>query len=355
MGSRPLKEIIDPKEALELGKNLVFDEKKHEDAIPYFERAIELCPKYIDAWMRKGKAVRLLGISRWNEALACFEQAIQLTQDKSVEKWRRERFSGEAWFEKGKLLNKMGTPEEAGKALREAIKYEKKRKKDGSSPLWYGIGCEFLILGDTRKGQDCFREAVNILDHRIRKHAYGYQDREWLVEDIRKTTECYNKFLEAFSKGAVLASQGKGQEALEYFDRAMTARFGSMSDAVIGRGVGAWLSKGTTLIRLKRYEEALKCFEDTTRRFPFNAKAWLYKGELLNQAGRDEKALESFDRVIQLDPNLVKGWVGKAIVLANLKKGQEALMCIDRAIQLDPADVEILKTKEMIQHALKKG
>jgi tetratricopeptide (TPR) repeat protein len=355
MDSRPPKEIVDPKEALKIGKDLIIDENKYTDAIPYFERAIELNPKYIDAWMEKGRVVRTLAISRWNEALACFDRAIKLTQEKSIEEWKRERFSGEVWYERGKLLNRIEKPEEAAEALREAVKYEKKMKKAGSSSLWYEIGCEFLILGNPKKSQDCFREALNIVGHRIRMHADGYQQREWLVRDITKTVDNYNQFLEAFSKATVLASHGKGQESLGYFDEAMKAPFRNASEAVIGRGKGAWFGKGTTLIRLGRFEEALKCFEDITRRFPFDTKGWLYKGELENKAGRDKAALDSFNQVIQLDPNLVKGWVGKAIILTNLKKGQEALMCIDRAIQLDPADAEILKTKEMIQQALGKG
>ena len=355
MGNRPPKEIVDPKEALKIGRKLISDKEKYTDAIPYFERAIELNPKYVEAWMKKGRAAGALASSRWNEALACFNQAINLTQDKSIEKWKREMFSGTAWYERGKLLIKMEKPEEAAEALREAVKYEKKRKKAGSHYVWYGIGCEFLILGDPKKCQECFRKAINILDHSIRMQAVGHHYREWLVKDINKAVENYNQFLEAFSKGTVLASQGKSQEALGYFDEAMKARFRSASDAVIGRGKGAWFAKGTTLIRLGRFEEALKCFADATQRFPFDAKGWLYKGELQNKAGRDKAALASFNEVIQLDPNLVKGWIGKAIVLANLKKSQEALMCIDRAIQLDPSDAEILKTKEMIQQALEKG
>ncbi|MFX0097801.1 MAG: tetratricopeptide repeat protein [Candidatus Hodarchaeota archaeon] len=355
MGSRPPKEIMDPKEAFEIAKNLYLDEKKHEDAIRYFEQAIDLNPKYIDAWMWKGSVLRLLDVSRWNEALACFEQAIQLTQDKSVEKGKRERYSGQAWLEKGRLLNEMGKPEEAKKALREAINSEKKRKKDGSDSTWRDIGCEFLVLGDPQRGQDCFREAIKIAEHNVKNHRYSYERYKLLFDNIKRTGESYNKFLDSFSKGAVLASQGKDQEALEHFDRAITCHEKDLYHATLGRGMGAWFNKGTTLIRLKRDKEALECFEVVTRRFPFNSKAWLQKGVLLSRFGRDEEALKSFDRVIQLDPNLVKGWIGKAIVLTNLKKGQEALMCIDRAIQLDPADAEILKTKEMIQQALRRG
>ncbi|MFP3159458.1 MAG: protein kinase family protein [Hydrogenobaculum sp.] len=97
-----------------------------------------------------------------------------------------------------------------------------------------------------------------------------------------------------------------------------------------------WHRKGLELQKLKRYNEALKCFDKATQLEPNNANYWYSKGILLKYLNRYEEALQSFDKAIQLEPNNALYWANKGFVLGNLGRHEEALQCFDKVIQLKP-------------------
>jgi len=62
-----------------------------------------------------------------------------------------------------------------------------------------------------------------------------------------------------------------------------------------------WHRKGLELQKLKRYNEALKCFDKATQLEPNNANYWNDKGILLKYLNRYEEASQCFDKAIQLE------------------------------------------------------
>ena len=52
---------------------------KFEEALPCFEEAIELDPRNAVAWL--GKGMSLLNLHRFEEALPCFDKSIELDPD----------------------------------------------------------------------------------------------------------------------------------------------------------------------------------------------------------------------------------------------------------------------------------
>lgn len=64
------------------GLNFSF-QQNYYDAIECYEKAIEINPKYAEAWYNKGNAFMNLrriekNINRYNDAIQCFDQAIQI-------------------------------------------------------------------------------------------------------------------------------------------------------------------------------------------------------------------------------------------------------------------------------------
>jgi tetratricopeptide (TPR) repeat protein len=76
------------------------DVGRHNEALECFDRAIELEGGDPDIWLDKGKSLIKLG--RNEEALKCYDKAIEL---------RKDNFH--MWFEKGKALLEIGRPDEA--------------------------------------------------------------------------------------------------------------------------------------------------------------------------------------------------------------------------------------------------
>jgi len=62
-----------------------------------------------------------------------------------------------------------------------------------------------------------------------------------------------------------------------------------------------WHRKGLELQKLKRYNEALRCFDKATQLEPNNANYWYSKGILLKYLNRYEEASQCFDKATQLE------------------------------------------------------
>lgn len=90
---------------------------------------------------------------------------------------------------------------------------------------------------------------------------------------------------------AVLADNGRLEDAVDYYDGALTLRPGS---------IGAKISKGLALTELGRFEEALGLFEESLEEEPDMEDAQIGKGFALLGLGRTEEALgiEAFTRKV---------------------------------------------------------
>jgi tetratricopeptide (TPR) repeat protein len=49
---------------------------RSNEAIPYFDKALQLNPNFPAAWYNKGYTLHLLG--KYNEAIQCYDKALQL-------------------------------------------------------------------------------------------------------------------------------------------------------------------------------------------------------------------------------------------------------------------------------------
>ena len=101
---------------------------------------------------------------------------------------------------------------------------------------------------------------------------------------------------------------------------------------------GSYLIKAGGFAAMKRFEEALRVYEEGIRLAPSDAGGfYLRKGGILaHDVGRLPEALEAFDQAIQLDSTSSEPCIQKAHVLYRQDKYQEALDVLDRAIQRNP-------------------
>ncbi len=56
--------------------NLLYSQGKYEEAIPYYDAAIEMSPSYIRPWYNKGNALYVLG--RYEEAIKCYDKILEI-------------------------------------------------------------------------------------------------------------------------------------------------------------------------------------------------------------------------------------------------------------------------------------
>ncbi len=136
-----------------------------------------------------------------------------------------------------------------------------------------------------------------------------------------------------------------------------------------GGSAEAWNSKGSVLVKLYRFREAISCFDEAIRIDPNYDLAWSAKAVAINSLfalqeanlGELKEALKYVGEAIKLNPNssyakdlkqaifekiqensvgvpLFKEWFGKGCAFWESGKYQEAISCYDEAIKINPKD-----------------
>ncbi|KPJ58283.1 MAG: hypothetical protein AMS15_08795 [Planctomycetes bacterium DG_23] len=140
-------------EALNNKGNALYFLARYQEAIAYFDRALELTDNRApEAWNNKGNALAELG--RCEEAIECYDYALQLRPDYP-----------EAWNNKGNTLTKFGRHEEAVKCLGTALKI----KKDYPE-AWYNMAVGLAELRDKENCIKTLKKAMK-LRPRLKDHA----------------------------------------------------------------------------------------------------------------------------------------------------------------------------------------
>jgi len=129
----------------------------------------------------------------------------------------------------------------------------------------------------------------------------------------------------------VCAQRNQLPEAVEWLKRALR---------VNNRLVSLHLSLGEALIELKRFEEALACFQSVVEIDPADAESFFSAGVLAWKLGRLDKALEFFYRTTRLSPEFVQGHLYQGNMLMMLNRSNEALDCYEKVLTIDPASVD---------------
>ncbi|HEV7129378.1 MAG TPA: toll/interleukin-1 receptor domain-containing protein, partial [Ktedonobacterales bacterium] len=120
---------------------------------------------------------------------------------------------------------------------------------------------------------------------------------------------------QAWERGKGLRAQGRFQEALTAYERAIS---------LDSRNATYWNSKGVALGNLKRPSEALAAYEQALALDPKYTFAWTGKGNALRALQRPAEALAAFEQALTLDPKYTFAWNNKINLLGNLGRKAEA-------------------------------
>jgi tetratricopeptide (TPR) repeat protein len=335
--------------------------RRYQEAIACFDKAIEINPNYAKVWCEKGICLGYL--AKYDEAIECFDKALEIDPNEL-----------KPWFSKGVSLGILGKNEEAIPCFDKAIEIN-----PNYAMAWSEKGLSLRYLGRNQEAIECYNRALEINPN----YAKVWSDKGAILADLAKyeeaiecydksiefnpneampwrnkaqslghlgkyeeAIECYNKSLEInpndtlvlINKGVSLDHLGKHEEAIEFYDKALEI---NPNDAI------TYCNKGVSLEDLGKHEEAIECYDKALEINPNDAMAWSEKGLSLRNLGKHEEAIECFDKALSIDPNSSKAWKAKASSLAYLGKHEEAIECFDKAIRIDQNDVEAWYSKGM--------
>lgn len=220
------------------------------EALAYFDRALELTPRYEPAWSNKGNA--LDGLGRSEEALACYDHALTLNP----------RFEP-AWSNKGSTLDGLGRSQDALACYDHALKLNPHDEK-----AWYNKGKSLSRLEQYEEALACYEQAL-ALNPRFEEAWYNKGNAFYRLERYEDAITCYEQAL-----------------------------------ALNPHLKQAWYNKGNALYRLERYEDALTCYDRVIALDPSDEQVWFNKGVILARSFDDDRgALACFEEAKRLGMN----------------------------------------------------
>jgi len=161
--------------------------------------------------------------------------------------------------------------------------------------------------------------------------------------------------------GAVLKEQGRLQEAVESFDKAIQLK-PDYVEAYYNRGVlfqelgklekakqsydqaiqlkhdytEAYNNCGVALQDLGQFREAMSYFDQAIRQNSDYAQAYNNRGVTLKGLGRLEEAMQNCDKAIQIKPDYTEAYINRGNVFKEMQLLEPALNSYNKAKQLNP-------------------
>jgi tetratricopeptide (TPR) repeat protein len=114
------------------------------------------------------------------------------------------------------------------------------------------------------------------------------------------------------------------------------------------------VSLGTTLQEQGRYEEALKVFDKAIQLSPDNAELWRQRGDILVQLQRHDQALPSYQHVLTLNPDHPDALYKSGVLLGQFERYGEAIAYLDRSDKALPNHAPTLQARARTLFNLKR-
>ena len=115
-----------------------------------------------------------------------------------------------------------------------------------------------------------------------------------------------------------------------------------------------WLERGNQLWRSRRYDEAVKAFDEAIKQKPaFVYLAYYGKGLALARQGKLKESIAALEQAVKLKPDFVAAWEFQSVSHRELNQLDKALVTINKAIQLQPENPNLYNEKGVILENLK--
>jgi tetratricopeptide (TPR) repeat protein len=173
-------------------------QKKYEEAIGFYNAALEIAPAHIESLFNKGVILQMLG--RVDEALDCYNQVIELNPN-----------DPEIWGNRGIALRTLGRVEDAIDSYDQGL-----RINPADASLWSNKGIALRSTGRIKEAIECYDKALE-----VNPRDAGVWSNKGVVLGsmglLKEAIECYDKAL-ALDPGRRLASKNR-EIALKELER----------------------------------------------------------------------------------------------------------------------------------------
>ena len=229
-----------------------------EEALTAINNSLELDPKSSSKW--HFKATILSELDRKDEAVEAFDEGLRLNPE-----------NADNWLWKANLLVEMKRYNESQEAYDKAIELIAENNSEDLALDWLSKGWALNKTGRTDEAQAAFQKSLEFYETAISGN----------TGNIRLLQQ----------KGLVLFELGRYDEAIEAYDQVLK---NSLSLEFDTTAVSAWIGKGDSLRLQGKNEEALEAYNKAIDLGPHYSNAWHGRGEAQKAMGQVGNAGMSF-------------------------------------------------------------
>lgn len=345
------------------------------------------------------KAIALMDLERFEEAIPILDDALKYTDDKEglkiihlhlgVSYYRLMELDNAIWeFEKAReygddstiLLNLANCYDMANQKEKALETYKELSKRE---PYNQEIIQKIENLKRENNGKDLLSESnFNSIDE-----AFLQGNIYWQQEEYEKAIEAFDFITDIMpnhppswhNKGFSYYQLGRYDEAMKNFDEALkynpNSQYSMFYKSSIYMEEGDfenaedWIVKALMispnepqflnnyiyiLTQLGKYEQAIDVANKSLIIEPDRDDIYNYKGLALSNLNRLEEAIECYDKALKINPNNIDALNSKGVALDNLNRSDEAIECYDKALKINPNYSEVWNNKGFTLNKLNK-
>ena len=238
----------------------------------------------------------------------------------------------EVYIQKATILSKNGNHEKAIINLKIAVSHA-----DDKVDIWSMMGMEYLYLDDFEKARLSFAKCIDV-DHEDYSSLYNVVYCFDMQKNHEKAIVFLNAFLDRSPYSEVAWHQlGRQYFVLKRYKEALTCfDYAVLIDESF---IGGYLEKAKTLEKLGEFEGAIKNYMLTLELDDPTAFAYLRIGECYQKLKRLNTAIDFYKKSVHEDPFLDKGWILLTEAYYEQKDYQKALYYISKALKIDDYNV----------------
>jgi tetratricopeptide (TPR) repeat protein len=303
--------------------------KDPQEKIGFYNQAIELNPKYAEAYNYRGNAY--FDKKMYDIALSDYNKAISLNPNYA-----------NPYINLGNYY--ANVKKEYDRALQEYDKAITLSPKDAR--IYSKRGVVYDKKNDSEKALRDYNKALE-LDQNLSDAYFNRGELYSRKKELDKAIQDFNKAIELnqsdavayVERGALYMNKKEYKKALRDFNEGITldksCEFG-------------YTSRGTLYYIKAEYDKALQDFNKAIELDQNSSFNYFMRGGIYNLKKEYGKVLQDYNKAIELDPSFAEAYIYRASVYITKKEYNKALKDYDRAIELNPDDHETyLKRKNL--------
>lgn len=284
-----------------------------DEAVAAHRKAVQINPRYHQAWANMGIAYRMKGDTV--EAERCYLKAIELKPDYA-----------EVHSSLGVLQILKGEPSQAIASLEKAIQLDRQLASAHAN-----LAAAYAAVGRFDDAESSLRKSI----------ALGYKNSAAIRERIDTIrTQGPDAYVTVPTQGAADAEALRGVQAFNANDYAQAAE--ALQRAIDLGSVTQyppeelWTMLGNTLYRLDRVDQAIAAHRRAVEINPRSHNAWVNLGVAYRIQGKFDDAETCYQTALDIQPEYAELHSSLGVLYIFKDEPQKAVASLERSIQLDP-------------------